>query len=1485
MRKILFLLIALTIAVGATAGEDLGRDQDHATRQKTRQAFIERVQQHAEAQKAQPQHQPLRERQAQHESKAQALPEFKVPHKKASNRSTEVIYDQPEGELVMYDKSCGVLYYYEGEYEHWSGTVRALVVYAPDGETVYIQNPVASYLAGTWVRGTINGNKIIVPLGQYLYYDTDDGLGDYLAWGTNTVNSDGTCTFTQNPNVTEVTYTIDGDRLIMDNTTGGVDGDGATGLAVITSYDVVYHEMEYNSVYTRFEVPTIIYDQPQGELKTYDRFGYIVDLQHEPMSFNTEVNIVFAPDGETVYIQDPVADAREGSWMRGTIANGKIHVPLGQYAYYDVEHDYGMKLAWGTTSRPPEGYYYAFGFTPDFNATEVTYTIDGDRITMDNSSAGDNGDGATGLALIPNNGDMYFTMEYNSVFLAPFNPEYIEYPPEGLLSLYQKSGKWINYNGEELQQAGVVPIIVAEDGETVYMYDNWGWLKGTIKDNKLSFSTRQCLYYNYNYDYGVLMAWGTYRWDENYQRYIFEYDATVAEVTFTIDGDRLVMDNTTESADGLVRTGMAFVYSSNYGEIDSFEWNSVLTYFDEPNVITEQPEGEVAYYDHVIQGTYLYSQWAISDTYTTEMVYAPNSNTVYIHNPLPFLEDDSWVRGTIDEGKIHVPLGQYLSYEEEEGYYGGKFLTFGTAVMDDNGHLVFTQDPNLTEVTYTIDGNRITLDNTSAGDYSHDGATGLCSMYLDGEDGNRLIWTSQYTSIEVPAVIDKMPEGNLVVYNRSGRAVNQLGNVVNMGTNLKMVYAPDGETVYIQNVAYGRRDDTWVRGTINGDKITVPLGQYIWYNPNGKSGCYIAAGWGTKVDGNMTFTPATGVTEMTYTINSDGTISIDNTYGGPNDDGVNGLGLCIVDSYGRCYGMEWNTVLTRSNAPVVITDQPQGIHKKYFSTTLNRDYSSGSIYTHDHGVVEMVYSETSNTVYIKNLVSRTGYDTWVKGTIEGNKIHVPTGQYLQYEPDYDYYTQLYWIKEVPHYEWVDGHSVQTGIDYRPDYDMTEVIYTINGENITMNDHYPSDDCLGIGAYSFHLNDDIYGYSSWDLTAKFMPYFDPNVIDKRPNGSLVTYNRRGNAIFHIDELMKGGWYPSYWPYQLTRQGGKTYVVYDPDGRTVYMYEPVQCRSNKHAPRYTWVMGMLSEDGHKIIVPLDQYVTWSDVTNVAERLAWGTTHYRKVNDYDYEIYFVPDNSVLTVTYTIKDNCLSMDNSSGIYAQPTENEYDSGPTWVEGNTGLAITDQFMQWCGELNWSTTYGGKHPAVPMDPVIEEWEDNGDEYGNSALMSFFEATDVDGYGIEETGLSYSIYTDNDQLFTFEASKYNLPEDATEITFNMWQDDWRLRPDCIYFFRTNAEGYEPFFNWRIGIQLHYTWDGVTQSSNIVYLEVFDKPEYPETPGDVDGDGHTDINDVTALIDYLLGIGSEGISSVNADVDGDGTVDINDVTRLIDMLLGIV
>ncbi len=58
-----------------------------------------------------------------------------------------------------------------------------------------------------------------------------------------------------------------------------------------------------------------------------------------------------------------------------------------------------------------------------------------------------------------------------------------------------------------------------------------------------------------------------------------------------------------------------------------------------------------------------------------------------------------------------------------------------------------------------------------------------------------------------------------------------------------------------------------------------------------------------------------------------------------------------------------------------------------------------------------------------------------------------------------------------------------------------------------------------------------------------------------------------------------------------------------------------------------------------------------------------------------------------------------------------------------------------------------------------------------------------------------------------------------------------------------------------------------------------------GDVNCDGLVDINDVTMMIDHVLGKPVENFNTYNGDYNNDGIIDINDVSDTIERVLGNV
>ena len=233
--------------------------------------------------------------------------------------------------------------------------------------------------------------------------------------------------------------------------------------------------------------------------------------------------------------------------------------------------------------------------------------------------------------------------------------------------------------------------------------------------------------------------------------------------------------------------------------------------------------------------------------------------------------------------------------------------------------------------------------------------------------------------------------------------------------------------------------------------------------------------------------------------------------------------------------------------------------------------------------------------------------------------------------------------------------------------------------------------------------------------------------------------------------------------------------------------------------------------------------------------------------------------------------------------------------------------------------------VPADPALSEWYDYTPHQSDGSVTVASAWLFIDGYGTDIMGnqvandyaleldscfndellytildkdkFSYSIYTDFDELYVFYPEEY--PE-FTEPTTNIYpylllfddyndQDTYHSTANIEFWGphfpnkTTQVEGFEGmerFPLWRIGIQTHYTVDGVTSSSNIVYLELCDKPV--TKLGDVNMDDQVNIKDVTVLINYLLTGTEDPFNKFNADVNDNNNINISDVTALIDLLI---
>ena len=81
--------------------------------------------------------------------------------------------------------------------------------------------------------------------------------------------------------------------------------------------------------------------------------------------------------------------------------------------------------------------------------------------------------------------------------------------------------------------------------------------------------------------------------------------------------------------------------------------------------------------------------------------------------------------------------------------------------------------------------------------------------------------------------------------------------------------------------------------------------------------------------------------------------------------------------------------------------------------------------------------------------------------------------------------------------------------------------------------------------------------------------------------------------------------------------------------------------------------------------------------------------------------------------------------------------------------------------------------------------------------------------------------------------------------------------------------------------YTNNTESNWSNVEEVTLFENTS--SIKGDVNMDGEVNVNDVTTLINYILGKNPTPFDSVAADVNEDTAINVNDVTALINLILG--
>ena len=263
-----------------------------------------------------------------------------------------------------------------------------------------------------------------------------------------------------------------------------------------------------------------------------------------------------------------------------------------------------------------------------------------------------------------------------------------------------------------------------------------------------------------------------------------------------------------------------------------------------------------------------------------------------------------------------------------------------------------------------------------------------------------------YTLVEkevyIPPVIEHQPDGELLLYMRSGRVVNEIekSDSVPEGENpyeilfeeqngaLSLVFAPENK-VYIQHPVSMSYYDGWVEGTLSedGKTITVPMGQYIAYARSLEMAVQVAMFVYNDSIGSYVYDPT--IEELTYTIHDDGTI----TQNGTDQNHILGTMNRAFGDVFQYLDYEWlqsgdyETVYTPANEQPLTP--PANLETEYlFLTTAVNDGMDWDPYT---AIVELGFD--GNDVWLKG-ISEFLPEAWIKGVRNGNKITFRNPQLL-----------------------------------------------------------------------------------------------------------------------------------------------------------------------------------------------------------------------------------------------------------------------------------------------------------------------------------------------------------------------------------------------------------------------------------------------------------------------------------------------------------
>lgn len=291
---------------------------------------------------------------------------FKNGPMRAETVVDDVITSPDDGTLTHYTRS-GSAWYPNGAVNTLTtqDDMAAEIVETTEG-VVYVKDMVSQFSAGTWVKGTKDGNVITFPVGQNLRYDTNYGMNImykmfWAKW------DDTQMTWVKNTERTEVTFTVNGDQIALN------ESDENNILGVFYEYngkEFFDGSGDFNTVYTvnnDYQEPgTTLVELPEGAtVEEWYAKGSLYSGGSTP--FSRTNNVAFVDND--VYVQGLFTTFPE-AWVKGTKEGNLVTFDAYQYLGYISNYD----LNFWVIATNGTGMFTKFHML--YNEEEETLTLD-----------------------------------------------------------------------------------------------------------------------------------------------------------------------------------------------------------------------------------------------------------------------------------------------------------------------------------------------------------------------------------------------------------------------------------------------------------------------------------------------------------------------------------------------------------------------------------------------------------------------------------------------------------------------------------------------------------------------------------------------------------------------------------------------------------------------------------------------------------------------------------------------------------------------------------------------------------------------------------------------------------------------------------------------------------------------------------------------------------------------------------------------------